>query len=542
MEFKFSKNSLYIYYIILYLILYIFTLNFNYIEGDDASTVMYHVMGRNSNIQPFYSHYHSMFDSILSLIKSIDEILLRHISIGISFIFGLFALISISYLSLYKFKKNKSILFFLVVLPFIIPEILFSSLIVNATLISITLLILSHILLLKYTANNKKLYLFLSLLFFGFGVSFRWINGFYLFVIFGDYILNDTRNFKNLFSVERIKKSLIIFPFYIASILIFIQISGFTIFDIYKTYRFGYKAFENTDTSYFALASTAIAFMTPSFIILFFLGFFYCLRSGYYRNLILLLISIIPYFFIGFYTSYKYMINIVIVLVFIMIQGISISNSKYFKISILFITFLPWFFGITLNTNSAWGPNFEVQVKINKLINLLNYNPDNSLEIQNAKIVFGAGMAVPTPEGPRSLYGFGDVFADKWFRFVEINNKERLEAVYYAERNHCKIIQDGNHSFISSKLVELGYKTKHEFKRFINGKFEREFKKENNLIIINVFKNKNELFNNELIHNLLIKEKQIVVYSSSTNIQIKLKSQHKEKFLQKGAYWGVLKI
>ena len=542
MKFKFSKYSLFIYYIILYIILYIFTLNFNYIEGDDASTVMYHVMGRDSNTQPFYSYYHSMFDLILSLIKSNDEIFLRHISIYISFIFGLFALLSMAYLSLLKSKENNSTLLFLLLLPFIIPEILFSSLIVNPTLISITLIFLSHILLIKYNYSNQKLLLFLSLIFFGIGVGFRWINGFYLFVLFGDYILNDTRYFKNVFSFEKIKKSFIIFPLYIASVIAFIQISGFSIIDIYNTYKFGYSAFENTDTSYFAMAATSIAFLTPSFIFLFLLGIFYCVRNGYYRNILLLLISIIPYFFIGFYSSYKYMINIVIVLALIMIQGISISKSIYFKMSILILILLTWFFGINLNTNTAWGPNFEVQVKTNKLLDLYNYNPDNSVEIQNIKIVFGDGMAVPTPEGPRSLYGFGEVFVDKWFRFVEINNKERLDAVYYAERNHCKIIQDGNHSFISSKLVELDYQTKHEFKRFINGKFEREFNKDKNSIIVNVLKSKNEIFNNELIHNFLIDEKQVVVYSSYTNIIIKLKSIHKEKFLQKGAYWGVLKI
>lgn len=141
------KNKIYIFYSFLFVCMGIFTLNFNFIEGDDARTVLYHVFGRNKAFQPPYSTYHSMFDTFLSLFRTSDEVALKYISIGSSFIFGLISLILLVHLINLKIDKKtiKNYHIFLLI-PFIIPEILFSSLIVNPTLISFGFLLFAHIL------------------------------------------------------------------------------------------------------------------------------------------------------------------------------------------------------------------------------------------------------------------------------------------------------------------------------------------------------------------------------------------------------------
>ena len=143
------KLKIYLFYFCLYVLMFFFTLNFNYIEGDDAYTVLHHALGRDRILQPTYSSYHSMFDTLLNLLKFENEIWLRYFSIGISFLFGLISLILFAHLSYIKSLNIKSsAISVLILLPFIIPEILFNSLIINPSLLSITFILAAHILLL----------------------------------------------------------------------------------------------------------------------------------------------------------------------------------------------------------------------------------------------------------------------------------------------------------------------------------------------------------------------------------------------------------
>ena len=59
------------------------SLTFVYVEGDDAVSIAYHVLGRDSSIQPPYSPYHSLMDSFLSLLPP-REPLLRRCAIGVT--------------------------------------------------------------------------------------------------------------------------------------------------------------------------------------------------------------------------------------------------------------------------------------------------------------------------------------------------------------------------------------------------------------------------------------------------------------------------
>jgi hypothetical protein len=68
-----SKAWIAIYYTVLYSILYFSTLNLNYVEGDDAATVLYHLCGRNTAIQKPYAAYNSGLDYIIQASGLITE-------------------------------------------------------------------------------------------------------------------------------------------------------------------------------------------------------------------------------------------------------------------------------------------------------------------------------------------------------------------------------------------------------------------------------------------------------------------------------------
>lgn len=536
------KFKVYAYFILIYTILFVCTLSFNFIEGDDATTVLYHLLDRNLEIQKPYSAYHSMFDTLLSVLPSENEWLLRHVSIGISFLFGLLTFLSLTHLIFLKSKQqSKYAVLVLIMLPFIIPETLFSSLIVNPTLLSFTFILWSHSLLIKYLRTNHILALTLAIVCFGIGVSFRWSNGFYLFVLFGDFILNDSQIKTGQFNRARFKKSLLIFPFFVLSVILSIQVSGYSIIDIYETYSTGSAYVEHMETSYTAMFATAITFLTPAFLLLLLLGFVYCLKNKSYRNLILLCFALLPYLAVGLYPSYKYMICVLVVLVLLSIQGLSLIKKTWMMIGVALIVFLPWLIGIQIDVNSAWGPGFEVKMKTLEYSDVNNFNPDKTIAIDNVNVVVGSGMAMPTPEGARPIYGFGTVFLKDWKDFVAQNNLERSLATQYAIDNDIDILQDVRHSIITSKLVEFGYTTDQHVNRKIGENFERAFRKSGDSVVINVFKNKNRLFKKTYIDELFQLKKTIVVYSTYSNIISKLETQHHHNFEQKGVYWGVLK-
>ena len=536
------KLKISLYFSAIYLLLLFFTLNLNYIEGDDANTVLHHAMGRDANFQPVYSAYHSMFDTLLSLLQTENETFLRKFSIVISFSSGLFFLILISQLILTKTHKDKrrQTFYILMLLPFIVPELLFNSLLVNPSLVSMVFILLSHILLLNYLRKDRVVLLMLSLFLFGFGVSFRWINGFYLFVLFGDFILNEKQINTKLFNLNRVVKSLKIFPFYIVSVISFIWISGYSPQGIANTVKTVASYIEGSEVSYLALIATSISFLTPAFLLLLVLGIIESIKTKSFRILVWLGIALLPFFVIGFFPSLKYLMPILLVVFLISINGFILIKNRALKLGVVVLIFIFWFVGVQINSNSTWGPGFELKIK-NDNLNLTNsFNPDKSLIIKNFKPVIGSGMAMPTLEGPRPVYGFGAVLLYDWKDFVSSHNKERMAAVRFSEENNCRILQDVKHAFIYSKLKEIGYTTEDEYFKKVAEFYEREFVKQDISIIVNVVQQKSMLFDKNVMDDFINENSKIIIYSSYSNIITKISTIYKDKFVIKGAYWGVL--
>ncbi|WP_298898674.1 hypothetical protein [uncultured Psychroserpens sp.] len=534
-------KRVYLYYLFLFVIVGLLTLNFNYVEGDDARTILYHVFGRDVSFQPPYSPYHSMIDTLLAVIQTTNETTLRIFSISLTFISSFFVLVFMTKIFERAFKTDmKGLVLFLIVLPFIIPETLLSGLFINPTNISFALILASHVLLIKYEENQSIITLIFSVLLFGLGVSFRWSNGFYLFVLYGYYVLYNVESIKDMFKLKSLKMGFIIFPFYILSVVIWIQISGYSVKDIIDVYLYGSSYIEDKEFSLLSSLASMISFSTPAFLVLLVFGIYHCLKKKIYIPLLLLVFSSLPYVFLGMVPMYKYLITLVVPLVVILIYGYKIITNRNLKIAVIVIVFLPWIFGLQVKNNTAWGPGFEVRAIENNAIDANNFNPDKSTSISDVSVVFGSGMAMPTSEGPRPLFGFGGVMLYGWNQFLKDNNNERESAVNYAIENNCNILQDVNHSFIASKLCELGFTTKDRLNASNELGVHRTFSNVDTRISIDVLENKKALFNNELMNSYLSKNQKVVVYSSYTNIITKLKSKYGDQFKQQGAFWGIL--
>ena len=164
-----------LFYTVLFALVYIFTLNLNYVEGDDATTVLYHLCGRNHNIQKPYAPYNSGFDYLLHFSQA-NEPILRSIAIHLSFFFGwLVMCLSAIFLDVaFSDKSSKAKYIFLYLLPFIIPDFIFHSLIVNSANISFAFALLSIIFFMLFFKKGSWKYFVISILFLGIAIPFRW--------------------------------------------------------------------------------------------------------------------------------------------------------------------------------------------------------------------------------------------------------------------------------------------------------------------------------------------------------------------------------
>lgn len=527
-------------YIFLFTVLALFALNFNFIEGDDARTILYHVMGRDADFQPPYSEYHSMFDAVLSYLPSTRETVLRYTGIGLSFFAGLVVFIL---LVLLLDKKLPATLprWTFVLIPVIVPETLFTTLLLNPTNVSIACLLGAHLMLLQYQKNKSIWTVLGSVVLFGLGVGFRWVNVFYLSVLFVEYAMPLFLFRKPLALLQEIKKLTILFVAYVMSFVIWIYISGYSITDMIATYVSGTTYIDEKETSYLAMFSESSAYLTPIAVVCFLVGLIAFVRQKNYQPLALLVFALLPYSILGFFPVYKYMIVTIVPFTLMVVTGFNVLNkaAKGFAFLILLI---PWFVGIQIESDSSWGPGFEVRSKKTTPTKLENFNPDKSYTLGKIKPKFASGTALPTSEGPRPLYGYAYVLGYEWSRFLDRFSAERYDAVALASSNKLPIIQDVNHSFVSSKLIELGFSTHEPFENFVDKVNSRAFVKEKDTLRIHVFDNKNKLTEASHIQSFLSKHQyaKVVVFSSYSNIITKMNVLYGKRFEIKGAYWGVL--
>ena len=129
-------------------------------EGDDASTILYHLCGRNLQIQSPYASYNSGIDFLIKTVNVQGEESLRTFAVLVSFASG-FLILSLLVLFLDVFfdgnelvnSRHKTYLYLLI--PFIVPDIIFHSLIINSTYIGFVFLIGSLLLFIKFLKTNR---------------------------------------------------------------------------------------------------------------------------------------------------------------------------------------------------------------------------------------------------------------------------------------------------------------------------------------------------------------------------------------------------
>ena len=503
------KNKMLYFYgfaFVLYLFLYINTLSYNYVEGDDACTILYHLCGRNLNIQQPYAVYNSGFDYLLSFVENKESKLLLF-SLHISFFSGLVIYLLIGYFLSLIFEVNNNLILFLCLIPFIIPELIFLNLILNTTNLGFLFALLSLIFYWKYISNYKPYHFILSTLFIGIAIPFRWsIIIFYpVFITF--YFLknsNSTINYKKIFQLTFLH---FIISFVIG--LVLIRITGYNFNDFVDIVFWGNNYMEKAERSKLHLLAMGISFFTIPFLFLLLFGIIHIIKNFNEKTInkiVFLFSSIFPFLILGFFPSLKYSISLIPMILILAYWGFNLiiqnkKNTILFYFSLLFI----WFIGVKINTDSlTFGDGFNQKnsININKKY-LFKYNVDERIKINKVYLDFDGGFYLPTPEGPRPLFGyFYVVFANLWKNnFDKISHNENQIVKDVIKNKNKSIIQLKPNEFIQCKLINEGY---HPNKPFTYNSKTKEFYRN--------FINKNDTIKLLSIPNGVSKEKYIVEY------------------------------
>lgn len=478
------------FYALLYVSLYFTTLNLNYVEGDDAATVLYHLCGKNWDIQRPYAGYNSGFDFLLAATNLQTEVSLRSFSVIISFIFGfiVLSLCAIFLEMLLRNHKGNQKYYFMALLPFMIPDFIFHSLVVNANAISFAFAFSGALIYMLFLQNNKWVYYIVSILLLALAIPFRWSIVSMFPFYFSVMLLYSNKTLLQRFVLTACHNA--------CALLIGL---GFIFFTGYDFGRIQYELHRvmsylgDSDKSALSLFASGSAFFTASFVLALCFGIYAVIRfkkQNRLQNVAFVFLPLIPFMILGFYPLFKFLMPLLPILLLIGYFGyLFISKYKYVHYAFLASVALSWFVGIKIYADGTFsGPGFELSTtgKTNTNTSINEKNTDSRIKLNKITPSFSGGFYLPMPEGPRPLYGyFYAIFGGEWKKNIDNFTNDRTKIISILEKKQGHLyFQDGKNFYLLCDLYKNGYHTKTDFKKYDENFVYRDFLKNNDTIRI----------------------------------------------------------
>lgn len=514
------KNLLWISSIIVaFAIIYGFSLTFTYIEGDDASSIAYHALGRNADLQPPYSPYHSLMDEILRLFPENAKTL-----ITVAMIITSISTVVMTILMLWlvfdwlNISDSKTRLMSALVVLLAIPELFYLGLVYTPSVFAMAWVLAAHLVLRAGTRKSDKLnnYLpvvFVSSLLFGIGAAARWDIVTYGAVIAVDLML------LRLHLTKDLKQSLSYGVMWgvtaLVMWLVVLQLTGYSIGDIFGVGEFGTQWIVSLSFVTFAKIQTLL---TPGTIILggFGLVALWKQNRGYLLILIVSILIVAPWITTGIP---KILLPAFPAIVVSIVAGLMLLTrlmdksrlpSAYLSGGLIVVLLGAWLIGIHYSTtDSQWGPGFELRP----------YDDRTSVPISFA---FASSVAVPTSEGPRPLFGYAiPLLGGEWRHLARQNADEQKDALQYAIADGLPFMQDSGSGYAVASLSELGFTTADPHDNTIdNFIVRRRFESDTDTVVMYRLKERSNLFDCDGISRLMqyVESSTIVIYGYSSTL------------------------
>ncbi len=466
-------------------VVYVVSLTFEYVEGDDASSIAFHALGRDRHLQPPYSAYHAMMDSLLGVLPA-DEKLLRFTAISLTslaapLMVGLVLALVFTWIS-EGTRSTKCLCALLVLLA--VPELFYFGLVYTPSVIAMCALLTAHLLLRTSIPRNSLaevknpaliIKAFLALILFGVGAAARWDTVTYGAVMVADLVFYPSyrrsewaRSLKNRLLFPVLWGSLALVSWVVA-----IHEAGYGIEEFLTVIQSSGPVEKRAFLAHLTLVRFNTV-LTPIFVVLSCCGITLLIRNRS-RMLIVVTIGILIAAPFVSYGNPKWIITAMPALLYCFALGFFVIWQKFHRhgkaslvITLVAASAIPWMVGIHATYgDSAWGPGFEIRPFDRPFSNGLF-----------ASIVVGAGAAVPTPEGPRPVFGHGMVLlGGGWRKLIDGMATERRRAIQEALRLSVPLLQDRGQGLAVAELAGFGFTTTDAWNRRLGNNFivERRF-------------------------------------------------------------------
>lgn len=457
---------------IAFAVVYVCSLTFVYVEGDDAASVAYHLEGRNREFQPPYQAYQFGADLILRPLPEREDIL-RVTAITISSVAAVCMMILMLALAFDWIEKPPGGWRWWTALLVLVsaPEFFYLGLVYHPTIIGMCFVLAAHLLLRKTLRENGGLsvsgsrgwfMVALSAVLMGFGVACRWHLVAYGLLIITDLIIG--LKIRSADNGHRIGKRLVfgilwgIFAFLVWGFLLIA--SGYGIQQISRAATTQIREVAvGSLNSWIRIAASFQTLFTPAFVFaavwgwtvlprqrrwfatLSFFGillFVYVLQWRVPKRMIVFVPPILMCVVAGFYDLLK--------------GERSVQKRRLALAIAVLLALLPWLIGVQVrHGDTAWGPDFDVQ--------------DYDRPVSNGTdfaLAFGAGAPYPSSEGPRPLFGHAFVLlGGEWREFIRSGNEEYKDALRTAIHNQMAfLVLQGSTAKVVVDLASMGLRTR----------------------------------------------------------------------------------
>lgn len=455
----FSFRWVAIFFVLFLGVIDVCALTFQYVEGDDARSVAYALLGTGTDLyEPM--HYHSMSLLLLSLLPKQEEVV-RVAAIACSAIGAVTYLILVARVA-WHWARSQSlptavIVVGLVILPLMIPDFAFLGLAFEPVLVGMSIVLAGHLITRTafVTGAGYGWRALLGAVLFGLGVSFRWDVGFYGSVIAMDLLIAGWDRHKPLVLFCKVG------VWGVAALLAMVgalALAGYSPAAIVETYHWTKLTVAMAPPMLERLVD-GVAFLTPAMLLLTVAGLIAvgtALRKKW--RVLALLLSSAPLFVVVGNPSFcaKAFLTAMPALILLMLQGVdwlwrfSCERNAWMKCSIrslfLLCLLVPWLVGVQWKrADTVRGPGFEIG----------KVGSDSS---GSPRLAFAGGLSAPTPEGPRPLWGFAYVlFGGEWRHFVQTMNEQWNTAVDLAIDRKLPLHQDSDTAIAMCGLMARGF-------------------------------------------------------------------------------------
>ena len=464
----------------LFALIYARSLTFVYIEGDDATSIAYHALGRHAELQPPYSAYQSMMDAVLRVLPPREPVL----RVAAMLITALAAPLLVLLMAALAFEWAGDLITVpwaaaAIFIPLAAPELIYLGLVYTPAMVAMAAAVGAHVMV-RVGLRRRKLWwrdpwLWGAAVLLGVGAACRWDVTAYAAVVAADIWLGPglARPGAAGWGRMRLLTAALWGATAAAAWVAAVALSGYGLGEVWKTVRASgpVEAFPGL----LVAAATMQTFATPAMVLLAATGFVVLAKRRHRLTIPALLGIVLTVRFVR-YGVPKWFLVATPGIVACALVGLSTLwqpgtrgwRAIGMRATVAAAILLSWAFGVqTLLGDTAYGPGFQVRA--------FDRPAPGRMVVRAA---LGAGALVPTSEGPRPVGGHGWVLLGGGWREIALAASADLRgAVRAALASGRPLLEDQGQGYITATLAGMGFTTRDSWKRSVGGSFlgERRF-------------------------------------------------------------------